>query len=280
MPLRIPCPHCQTRLLIAEEYVGKVGRCATCNTPFLVHPNLSNSCARPLLSTEQTHSGTVADRGQLVAPQRPSMPLSASSTPTPPPPDAQQDSGVRDGFFGFGIVVAAGVLWACWQSISAERQQPIAQKAAPPPNAKAPRPNAKASRKLENRTLIYWKQVGGIINNPRLPAGHDPARASRQLRFAANKIEACSTLGVDEDVVGWALDLAIVLRECADFIERSNSPALLIEAIVRGSRGDPFGTVIETNEEARQVRARLEQVQQNGVRMRAILTARYGIQFP
>lgn len=113
---------------------------------------------------------------------------------------------------------------------------------------------------------------------PELKAG--PDRQVRAFRHAARVIRNNPTLGVDPELVGWALRMATVLEQRADLIEASQSPALLAEAFIRGMDGDPFGAAIEWNQAERSWMANSRAVMQERYQVRATLTARYGIEFP
>jgi hypothetical protein len=81
-------------------------------------------------------------------------------------------------------------------------------------------------------------------------------------------------------VVGWGLRVATLCEQKANFIENSNNPAVLVEAFLRGADGDPFGLAVEQARAVRQLQANYESVRQEGFRLRAALTAHYGIEFP
>ena len=74
--------------------------------------------------------------------------------------------------------------------------------------------------------------------------------------------------------------MADLLEERADLIEQSRRPALLAEAFVRGLAGDPFGVGIELNQAERAWVAAARTHHQAWHRLRAVLTARYGVEFP
>jgi hypothetical protein len=106
-----------------------------------------------------------------------------------------------------------------------------------------------------------------------------PAAEAGALRAAATVIRRKPTLGIDPDLVAWALRTADLMEERAELIERSRSPALLAEAFARGLGGDPLGTAVELSREERALLAATRAHNQAWYRLRATLTARYGVEF-
>ena len=94
------------------------------------------------------------------------------------------------------------------------------------------------------------------------------------------QIRDLATADVDPDAVQCGNDVATVLGNVADFIEQSNNPALLVEAFVRGAAGDPFGTTAEALDAQSAVGQQVKQVQTELANARAILSSRYGVEFP
>jgi hypothetical protein len=107
-----------------------------------------------------------------------------------------------------------------------------------------------------------------------------PAAQVWAFRRGAAVIRQNPTLGIDPDLVAWALRMADLLEQRADLIERSRNPALLAEAFVRGWNGDPFGVAVELNQAERGWVAACQAHKRDWNRLRAALTARYGVQFP
>ena len=99
-------------------------------------------------------------------------------------------------------------------------------------------------------------------------------------RRGAEVIRQQPTLGIDADLVAWALRMAELLEQRADLITQSRNPALLAEAFMRGWNGDPFGVAIELNQAERAWVAACRAHKQEWNRLRAALTSRYGVQFP
>lgn len=131
-----------------------------------------------------------------------------------------------------------------------------------------------------DKTLAYWNGVNSLPAQmaPEMDAG--PQRQIQALRSAARVIRQNSTLGVDPDLVNWALRMATILDQRADLTENSENPALLIEAFARGLKGDPLGVAVELNQTERAWLENSRAVTRERYQVRAALTARYGVQFP
>lgn len=128
--------------------------------------------------------------------------------------------------------------------------------------------------------LAYWNGMNSV---PAQMAEHlrdGPAAQVWAFRRGAAVVRQNPTLGIDPDLVAWALRMADLLEQRADLIEQSRNPALLAEAFVRGWTGDPFGVAIELNQAERAWVAACRAHREEWNRLRAALTARYGIQFP
>ena len=128
-------------------------------------------------------------------------------------------------------------------------------------------------------TLRYWQQIGaaGKLDSA---SGTDADHAIDQLRQAVIRLRALPTAGVDADAVKCGLNVATLFGNMADTAARGNSPALMIESFFLGMTGDPFGTTVESLEANTAVEREFKQVQQELANTRAILSSRYGIEFP
>ena len=131
------------------------------------------------------------------------------------------------------------------------------------------------------RTYEYWcalvkveKAYSAFITDAR---GNDYVKALRQL---ASIFENASTRGVDEEAVGAFLESGECLSKLATFIERNNGIDAPLEAFIRGMLGDPLGVINEYNADQRAVKETIDRAHAKMTRMRAILTARYDIEFP
>lgn len=129
-------------------------------------------------------------------------------------------------------------------------------------------------------TLTYWDGLNSVPGQIAEDLKQGPAVQVRALRRAAAVVRGNPTLGIDTDLVAWALRMADLMEQRADLIEQSRSPSLLAEAFVRGLAGDPFGVQIELNQTQRAWITAARAHHQAWHRLRATLTARYGVQFP
>lgn len=129
-------------------------------------------------------------------------------------------------------------------------------------------------------TLTYWDGLNSVPGQIAQDLKQGPAVQVRALRRAAAVVRGNPTLGIDADLVAWALRMADLMEQRADLIEQSRSPSLLAEAFVRGLAGDPFGVQIELNQTQRAWITAARAHHQAWHRLRATLTARYGVQFP
>jgi hypothetical protein len=138
-----------------------------------------------------------------------------------------------------------------------------------PPPISAPR----------DTTYRYWCHVNAAFEHANLPQ-QSAQQAIAALRQAARSVERAPVSQVDPAVSQWALRAASLHDRLADLAESSNSPAVLIEACIRGYNGDPFGVAIEVANAERQIAADYRAVRDEGLRVRAALSARYGQEFP
>jgi hypothetical protein len=130
------------------------------------------------------------------------------------------------------------------------------------------------------RTLEYWYQ----ITHPR---GKDPGRAPTEpkqlasmFRQCAASIEALPTANVDLDAVRCGLRWKAWMYRTADFIETDSAAAVFGEAFLRGLAGDPFGKAIEVFQQDQAWELELKEAGQSLSDTRALLSARYDIEFP
>ncbi|MBX9582363.1 MAG: hypothetical protein K2X87_18835 [Gemmataceae bacterium] len=128
--------------------------------------------------------------------------------------------------------------------------------------------------------LAYWNGMNSVPVQMAQHFKDGPDAQVWAFRRGAEVIRQHPTLGIDPDLVAWALRMADLLERRAALIAQSRSPALLAEAFVRGWNGDPFGVAIELNQAEREWVAACRAHRQEWNRLRAALTARYGVQFP
>jgi hypothetical protein len=133
---------------------------------------------------------------------------------------------------------------------------------------------------VAQRTLAYWRGIGAATANRGPTENRTPQAAVASLRRAASQIRGLPTADVDPDAVQCGNDAAVVLNNLADFVEQSNNPGVLVEAFLRGAAGDPFGATADMLDAQSAVSQQLKQVQAELDNARAVLSSRYGVEFP
>lgn len=129
-------------------------------------------------------------------------------------------------------------------------------------------------------TFAYWDAIRTSLAPIQLPANTAPQTAVAAWRNTSAQIRSLPTAGVDPEAVQCGVDVATVLTNLADFTERSNSPAIFVEAILRGAAGDLFGPTAEMLDMQSGMQQQLQYVQTELDNTRAMLSSRYGIEFP
>jgi hypothetical protein len=94
------------------------------------------------------------------------------------------------------------------------------------------------------------------------------------------QIRGFPTVDVDPDAVQCGNDVATVFENLADYIEQSNNPGVFVEAFLRGASGDLFGPTLNALDANSAMSQQLKQVQTEVDNARAILSSRYGVEFP
>jgi hypothetical protein len=138
---------------------------------------------------------------------------------------------------------------------------------------------ASPSKKL--RTYNYWCEVN-VIANEWLPKSKD-AKAiefARAIKRIAIEIDDLPVRYVDEEAVRVIQDMAEHLGKMVQFFEENDGAGRVGEAVLRGFFGDPFGVAREVTAEQKSLSKDGERVRARLKKMRAILTARYNIEFP
>jgi GYF domain 2 len=161
-------------------------------------------------------------------------------------------------------------------------------RAATPPEVQPFQPSADSSRPLlearaANRAYQYWIKVSAILKT-----GSTNASAGvSALRVAAASVEGLPTAGVDPEAINAALAFAAVLTECADLVDSENNPSDQASEFVAGFYGgwsgdfQPLVHRLESKTEAHKtVASHIRGVHDQAIKTRAILSSRYGIEFP
>jgi hypothetical protein len=178
-------------------------------------------------------------------------------------------------------VVVLGALAAAWYGCGGDARRPAGSgPPAVPIVAPGGSPGTVTAPPAVDANLAYWNGMNSVPIQMAQHYKDGPAAQVRAFRWGASVIREQPTLGIDADLVAWALRMADLLEERAELISRSRNAALLAEAFMRGWNGDPFGVAIELNQAERAWVAACRAHKQEWNRLRAALTARYGVQFP
>jgi hypothetical protein len=211
------------------------------------------------------------------------IPLSRSPSPPPIPSTHVLPSGQLSSGWLFGAILGGGVLVLICSGLLLVVLAALAKDSTPassPAVADLPLQPSASEQAIAQKTLVYWQALGRVLSQ-----GGPPGDATAQIAVTswhgmAARIRALPTSGVDPDAVQCGLDVATVLDNMADFVAQSNSPAILVEAYLRGAAGDPFGTAAEILDARSNLQRQLQQVQSELDSARAVLSSRYGIEFP
>lgn len=128
-------------------------------------------------------------------------------------------------------------------------------------------------------TWDYWNAIRAVHKS--VPRDvRSPAQAASAVEQIALRIEKLPTLNVDIDAVACGHDLANFWRDAGQQIRRRNSANVMAESFLRGLSGDPFGTAVQELQRQKEFNAEAAAVMDRCRRTRAVLTARYGVEFP
>jgi hypothetical protein len=203
----------------------------------------------------------------------------------PPPPPQASPAGERPAAAGsqrapawlwagmalgaMGLLVCGGLLVAIVAGVSQ------------PPAAEEPVSGMPTRQQiLAEGTLRYWQALGAVVaEDPTKTSTESEAMVTR-IRQMAAQVRAIPTSEVDPDAVQCGLDVACALKDFADLVEANNSPVVLVEAFLRGLGGDPLGKGAEMLEAQSALQGQCQQVQTRLDNTRAILSSRYGVEFP
>jgi hypothetical protein len=100
-------------------------------------------------------------------------------------------------------------------------------------------------------------------------------------------LRVLQTAGVEPDAINCALRAAALLKECADLVESENDPSVKAGEFLTGFYGgwtgdfQPLMHEVEgRNDSHKALFSHLKNVQQQAIQTRAILSSRYGVEFP
>jgi len=195
------------------------------------------------------------------------------SSPAPPPLSRSSAASHRQlaGIVGVvfaGLAAFIGLFFVVFLVTAASRGQP------------SPVTDAVAAEDVQrNATWEYWHSVRALPST--VPKDiRTPAQAAAAVERIALQIEQLPTLNVDLDAVSCGHTLATFLRSAGQQLRRQNSPDLMAESMLRGLAGDPFGTALEEVQRNKAFEAQAGSVMESCRQTRAVLTARYGLEFP
>jgi GYF domain 2 len=133
-----------------------------------------------------------------------------------------------------------------------------------------------------NRTYQYWNQVSAVFKSA---SGTPPGVST--FRFVAASVEKLPTVGVDPEAINCALSVTGVLKECADLMESENDPSENAGQFLRGFYGgwsgdfQPLLHELESkNDRHKALASHAKTAQQQMIQTRAMLSSRYGVEFP
>jgi len=180
-------------------------------------------------------------------------------------------AGVAVAVVGFALLCVLGVLMS---SSATQEATPEAHFVANAVSSPVVIPPSNTPR----LTLEYWGRVGTMVRS--LEFKGSTKQIVERLSKSANSIEQLPVVDVDPDAVQCALAVSSTLRTLAQRAERNNDPSILIETVVRGIGGDPFGKGLELMQEGREAQQMLNKLQSDIATTRAVLSQRFGLEFP
>lgn len=139
--------------------------------------------------------------------------------------------------------------------------------------------SSSAEQSRGERTLAYWNSLRSTFP----AAGSQPRNVDEGvnvLESTVARIDALPTSGVDPDAVECGSALRRLLRVTASELRRLNSPEHFLESFVRGYQGDVLGPIVEYSQTNSAINQQASDVQDLLARARAMLSSRYGIEFP
>jgi hypothetical protein len=140
---------------------------------------------------------------------------------------------------------------------------------------------SRSSNGTADRTYEYWSQVRQTIQAGAKIAKTDQGPStSERCRSIAAAINNLPTAGVDEEAVRACLSAAALFDRRAEINEAITSPAFLFEVFVREANGDPFGASLDALSADSALKQRVTVVREQLTRTRALLSSRYGREFP
>lgn len=184
--------------------------------------------------------------------------------------NSEVQNDLKTGYWITSAVFAL-VAFGVWIMVPTGPPQSFKSTAVPPHPALSPQ---------GQRTFDYWNRfnaaVGrGISRQPR--TSQEVIATCSQLAYEIDRLPATN---IDPDAIRSGLALRTWLVALASETERRNSPGALVGAFIRGYQGDVFGPFLEESATTTALGQSLRDVQNQLVSTRAILSSRYGAEFP
>jgi uncharacterized OB-fold protein len=128
------------------------------------------------------------------------------------------------------------------------------------------------------KTFVYWSAIASAIASVGQAENGTAQPGTVSLRRVVAQIRGLSTVSVDPDAVQCGNDVATALDALAEY-GRDDADAL-ISAALRGMNVGFFGALQEASEQQSAMQQQFRQVQTELDNARAILSSRYGVEFP
>lgn len=150
------------------------------------------------------------------------------------------------------------------------------QSAPPGTSAATARSSSGMTNPLAETTSQYWMNLKQIAASPPQPGRDELA----QLTTMVSQIEGLPVVNVDSDVVVFAYELSALLRAAVENARRQGEITHFVETLLRGISGDFFGPLNDQLQTNNALQSQLQALEQHEKRLRAVLSQRYGFEFP
>ncbi len=129
---------------------------------------------------------------------------------------------------------------------------------------------------MAEASLQYWLRLKQVVSAPLQPGPN----AIAQLTGVVAQIEAIPVVNVDSDLVGFAYDTCALLRAGIQNNQRQGEVGYFVECFLRGFSGDFLGPLNDQIQTSNAMQSRFQALSQQAKRLRAVLSQRYGFEFP
>ena len=195
--------------------------------------------------------------------------------PVPPTPILRADSRpLRPVWIAVGILCCIVVLGACVLCIAVLSNLEKSSSNAAAPSSGRTSDSAGGLSQAGASTAVYWLSVQREV------AQIPQVKNTAELTVIATRLERLPVVDIDPDLIQFTIELASLIRDSAQQVQRQKDPDLFLETIVRGVSGDPLGTLNEQRRAQNGIFDRWTAMQSYAARLRATLSQRYGVEFP